>query len=93
MSLYKITRKKLEQERRKKMINVINSLMPVICLIMGFYFGFRIGKDKEIPKVEIKTPVEVVEEHKEKKENRKRKQQEQEEQKELQDYLKRIDEY
>ena len=52
------------------MINVIFMIMPVITLIMGFYFGYRIGKDQEIPKVEIKTPMEIVEEIKERHEEK-----------------------
>ena len=86
-------RKKLEQERRKKMINLVYSILPVISMIIGFYFGFKIGKGKELPKLEIKSPVEIVEEHKEKREERKRKEQDKKDQQELQDYLKRIDEY
>lgn len=48
------------------MINFIYMILPIISMMIGFYFGYRIGKDKEIPKIEIKTPVEIIEEHKEK---------------------------
>ena len=52
------------------MINLIYTLLPIIALMIGFYFGYRIGKDKEIPRVEIKTPVQIIEEHKEKKQEK-----------------------
>lgn len=68
------------------MINVIFMIMPVITLIMGFYFGYRIGKDQEIPKVEIKTPMEIVEEIKERHE-------EKEFNDDLSDYIENIDNY
>ena len=68
------------------MINVISMIMPVITMIMGFYFGYRIGKDHEIPEVEIKTPMEIVEEIKEKHE-------EKEFQDDLADYIDNIDNY
>lgn len=73
------------------MINIVYTVLPIITLIMGFYFGFRIGKDKEIP--EVKTPVQIVEEHKEKKEERKRKAKQKEDEKELEIYLGNIDRY
>ncbi len=44
---------------------IFNTILPIITMIIGFYFGFRIGKDKEIP--EIKTPVQVINEYKEEK--------------------------
>ena len=68
------------------MINVIYMIMPIITMIMGFYFGYRIGKDKELPKVEIKTPVQIIEEHKEKK-------QEKIENEEIDQYLSNIDNF
>ena len=46
------------------MINLIYTILPIITMIIGFYFGFRIRKDDEFPKV--KTPAEIVNEHKEK---------------------------
>jgi hypothetical protein len=68
------------------MINLIYTLLPIIALMIGFYFGYRIGKDKEIPRVEIKTPVQIIEEHKEKK-------QEKIENEELDQYLSNIDNF
>ena len=75
------------------MINLIYTVLPIITLIVGFYFGFHIGKDKEIPKVEIKTPVEIVEEHKEKKKERARKTKQKQDEEELEAYLGNLDRY
>lgn len=47
------------------MINIICQLLPVITMIIGFYFGFKVAKNNQLP--EIKTPVEIIEEKKEKK--------------------------
>lgn len=70
------------------MINVILYITPIITLIVGFYFGFKIGKDKEIP--EIKNPVKVVKENieqaKEEKETKK-------EREILEQYMENIDNY
>ena len=49
---------------------VFNTVLPVITMITGFYFGFRIGKDKEIP--EVKTPKKIIEEYYSKKGFKKR---------------------
>lgn len=43
-------------------MNLIYTILSISCLIFGFYFGFRIGKDKEIPK-EIVHPVETIKKH------------------------------
>lgn len=48
------------------MINVIYTILPIITMIMGFYFGYRLGKGEGIPQIEIKSPVEIVEDIKEK---------------------------
>lgn len=68
------------------MINVIYVIMPVITMIAGFYFGYRIGKDKEIPEVTIKTPSEIVEEIKENREIK-------DFDRDLQDFMGNIDNY
>ncbi len=52
---------------------IVNTILPVITMIIGFYFGFRIGKDKEIP--EVKTPKQIIEDHKEEKKEKKTKEQ------------------
>ena len=68
------------------MINVISTILPIIAMMIGFYFGYRIGKDKEIPEVTIKTPTEIVEEMKENKEVR-------DFDRDLQDFMTNIDNY
>ena len=68
------------------MINLVYVIMPIIAMMIGFYFGYRIGKDKEIPEVTIKTPTEIVEEMKENREVR-------EFDKDLQDFMTNIDNY
>lgn len=68
------------------MINLIYTLLPIVALMIGFYFGYRIGKDKELPRVEIKTPVQIIEEHKEKKQGKM-------ENEEIDQYLSNIDNY
>ena len=37
-------------------MNLIYTILNICCLVFGFYFGFKIGKDKEIPE----TPKEIV---------------------------------
>ena len=46
------------------LINLIYTILPIITMIIGFYFGFKIKKTDELPKV--KTPVQIFEEHQEK---------------------------
>lgn len=65
-------------------VNLIYSIIPGLCICIGFYFGFRIGKEKEIPK--IKTISEVIEEKKEIAEEKKEKNI-------MTDYLSNIDNY
>ena len=70
-------------------MNLVYTVLSISCLIFGFYFGFRIGKDKEIPK-EIVHPVETVKKHrKEKKEEK----EQDEKLKELQQDLEELDNY
>lgn len=66
------------------MINLIYTILPVITMIIGFYFGFNLKKTEELPK--IKTPIEVFEEHKEKVKVK-------EEASKLEAYLENIDNY
>ena len=53
------------------MFNLIYTILCILCLCIGFYFGFRIGKEKEIPKVKIKAPSQIIKEHKANKEEEK----------------------
>lgn len=39
------------------MINLIQTIISILCLIVGFYFGFRVGKTKELPEI---NPIEVA---------------------------------
>lgn len=66
---------------------MINSIIPIICLILGFYFGFRIGKEKEIPTVNpVKIVKEEVEQAKEEKKSKKEKEI-------LEQYIENLDNY
>ena len=46
------------------MINLIYTILPIVCLITGFYFGFKIGKTEEIPSApeKIKHSIKTVKE-------------------------------
>lgn len=69
------------------MINVILYITPIITLIVGFYFGFRIGKEKEIPEINpVKVVKENIEQAKEEKETKK-------EREILEQYMENIDNY
>lgn len=66
---------------------MINSIIPIICLILGFYFGFRIGKEKEIPTINpVKIVKEEVEQAKEEKKSKKEKEI-------LEQYIENLDNY
>ena len=49
------------------MINLIYTILPVVCLITGFYFGFKIGKTLELPSIpeKVKHPIKTIIEEKE----------------------------
>lgn len=47
---------------------MINSILTALCLCIGFYFGFKLGKTNELPKIEVKTRQEKQEEEKAEKE-------------------------
>ena len=72
------------------MINLIYTLLPIIALMIGFYFGYRIGKDKELPRVEIKTPVQVITE---KIEEKREKEQAKKDEEEINQYLSNLDNF
>ena len=48
------------------MINFLYVVFPVVCLSVGFYFGFNIGKTSEMPKAteKIKHPIKTIKEEK-----------------------------
>lgn len=52
-------------------MNFIYTILSIVCLILGFYYGYKIGRDNEMPKVskEIKHPIRTIKTYrKEKKE-------------------------
>lgn len=51
------------------MINLIYTILPIVCLITGFYFGFKIGKTEDIPSVpeKIRHSIKTAKEENEKK--------------------------
>lgn len=71
------------------MINLIYTILPIIALIVGFYFGYKIGKDKEIPKVEL-NPVKVIAKNVEDKRTREQAKKDAEE---IDTYLSNLDNY
>ena len=71
------------------MFNLIYTILPIITLIVGFYFGYRIGKDKEIPKVEL-NPVKVIAKNVEDKREREQAKKDAEE---IDTYLSNLDNY
>jgi hypothetical protein len=71
------------------MINLIYTILPIIALMIGFYFGYKIGKDKEIPKVEL-NPVKVIAKNVEDKREREQAKKDAEE---IDTYLSNLDNY
>lgn len=49
------------------MINLIYTILSIACLSAGFYFGFKIGKTSEMPKIpeKIKHPIKTIKKEKE----------------------------
>lgn len=45
------------------MINLIYTILPIITMMIGFYYGFTLRKEDKLPKV--KSPVKIIEEKKE----------------------------
>lgn len=73
-------------------MNLIYTVLSINCLIFGFYFGFRIGKGKELPEIpkEIKYPIRTIKTYQRKKKNEERID---EQLKELQQDLEILDNY
>lgn len=67
-----IKQKRNPLERERTMINLIYTILPVVCLITGFYFGFKIGKTLELPSIpeKVKHPIKTIIEEKEEKEQK-----------------------
>lgn len=66
------------------MINLIYSVLPIITMIIGFYFGFYLKGKDELPK--IKTPKELIEDKKKQVELK-------EQESKLKQYLENIENY
>ena len=51
-------------------MEIFNIILPIITLIFGFYAGFKLAKEKELPKVpeKIKHPIEEIKKNKDEKE-------------------------
>lgn len=47
-------------------MQILNSIISALCLCIGFYFGFKIGKTNELPRI-VKTKREKKEEKEEEK--------------------------
>lgn len=71
------------------MFNLIYTILPIIALMIGFYFGYKIGKDKEIPKVEL-NPVKVIAKNVE---NKREREQAKKDAEEIDTYLSNLDNY
>ena len=57
-----IKQKRNPLEGERTMINLIYTILPVVCLITGFYFGFKIGKTLELPSIpeKVKHPIKTI---------------------------------
>ena len=69
--------------------NLLYSIIPVICLIAGFYFGYKVrgsSSEDKLPDVELKSPATIIKEKKQKK-------QEEKELKEVKEWIEQIDNY
>ena len=49
------------------MINLIYTILSIACLSAGFYFGFKIGKTSEMPKIpeKVRHPIKTIKMEKE----------------------------
>lgn len=56
------------------MINLIYTILSIVCLSAGFCFGFKIGKDSNLPKIsdEIKYPSKYIKRKRIEKQNEKK---------------------
>lgn len=73
-------------------MELIYTIISILCLCLGFYVGYRLGKDKELPKVpkEVTSPIKTIKENI--KNNRAEREQDERLQ-ELQDDLAELDAY
>lgn len=73
-------------------MELIYTIIAILCMCLGFYVGYKVGKDKELPKVskEVKHPIKTIKDNIES--NRAEKEQNERLQ-ELQDDLAELDAY
>ena len=43
-------------------MELIYTIIAILCMCLGFYVGYKVGKDKELPKVpkEVKHPIKTI---------------------------------
>ena len=63
---------KRKQEGKRKMINLIYTILPIISFIIGFSFGFTIKIDEKLPEIKILTQI-IKKKEEEKKAEQKKK--------------------
>lgn len=51
------------------MFNLINSILQALCLGIGFYFGFKLGRTNEFPKIKSIKQIKKEKEDEENKNN------------------------
>lgn len=68
------------------MINLIYTILPIITLIIGFCFGFYLNMEREIPKLQVRTPTKIIKEYK-------REKKKEQEETEMEQYMENIDNY
>ena len=73
-------------------MELIYTIISILCLCLGFYVGYRLGKDKEIPKVP-KAVVHPIKTIKENVENNRAEREQDERLQELQKDLAELDAY
>lgn len=73
-------------------MELIYTIIAILCMCLGFYVGYKVGKDKELPKVpkEVKHPIKTIKDNIEN--NRAEREQDERLQK-LQDDLVELDAY
>lgn len=73
-------------------MELIYTIIAILCLCLGFYVGYKLGKDRELPKVpkEVTHPMKTI---KENIENNKAEREQDERLQELQDDLAELDAY
>ena len=74
------------------MINLIYTILCIVSICIGFFYGYKLGKNEEIEKPTERIK-EIVENHKEKKQEKRNAEQERKEVEKLNNILQNIDSY